>query len=50
MLLEGLKLARDLAPAGTHVVATPATVWYPGQPADAVAAAITLYDRFLRDA
>ena len=50
MLLEGLKLARDLAPAGTQVVATPATVWYPGQPADAVAATIALYDRFLRDA
>ncbi len=48
MLVEGLALARDLAPAGTQVVATPATVWYPGQSDDAVAATIALYDRFLR--
>lgn len=50
MLVEGLELARSLAPAGTQVVATPATVWYPGQAADAVAATISLYNRFLRDA
>jgi pimeloyl-ACP methyl ester carboxylesterase len=48
MLVEGLELARTLAPAGTQVVAAPATVWYPGQSPEAVAATITLYDRFLR--
>jgi pimeloyl-ACP methyl ester carboxylesterase len=50
MLVEGLALARELAPVGTQVVATPATVWYPGQTDEAVAATITLYDRFLRSA
>ena len=49
MLVEGLALARSLAPAGTQVVATPATVWYPGQSPEAIAATITLYDRFLRE-
>jgi pimeloyl-ACP methyl ester carboxylesterase len=50
MLIEGLELARNIAPAATEVVATPATVWYPGQPPDAVAATIAIYDRFLREA
>ena len=49
MLVEGLELARGIAPAGTQIVATPATVWYPGQSPEAVAATITIYQRFLRD-
>ena len=48
MLIEGLELAKALAPAGTVVTATPATVWYPGQSAEAVAASIAIYDDFLR--
>lgn len=48
MLVEGLELARGLAPVGTVIEATPATVWYPGQSAEAVAASIAIYDDFLR--
>jgi len=47
MLVEGLAIARQLAPAGTLVQATPATVWYPGQPSAAITAAIAIYDAFL---
>jgi pimeloyl-ACP methyl ester carboxylesterase len=48
MLVEGLELARGLAPVGTVIAATPATVWYPGQSSEAVAASIAIYDDFLR--
>lgn len=48
MLVEGLELARQLAPAGTVVAVTSATVWYPGQSNEAVAATIAMYDEFLR--
>lgn len=47
MLVEGLEEARQLAPAGTRVSATPATVWYPGQSPEAVRETIALYDEFL---
>ena len=36
MLIDGLELAKTLAPAVTVIKATPATVWYPGQSAEAV--------------
>ncbi|CAN5771271.1 hypothetical protein BH11PSE13_BH11PSE13_32420 [soil metagenome] len=48
MLVEGLEEARRLAPAGTRVSATPATVWYPGQSPEAVRETIAFYDAFLR--
>lgn len=48
MLVEGLAEAKQLAPAGTEVTPTPATVWYPGQAADAVEATIARYAAFLR--
>ncbi|ALG74733.1 hypothetical protein VY88_29420 [Azospirillum thiophilum] len=48
MLVEGLVEAERLAPAGTEVTPTPATVWYPGQGADAVQATIDRYATFLR--
>jgi pimeloyl-ACP methyl ester carboxylesterase len=48
MLVEGLAIARQIAPVGTQVQATPATVWYPGQPSTAINAAITIYDAFLK--
>ena len=48
MLVEGLVIARQLAPAGTLVQATPATVWYPGQSSAAIKAAVAIYDEFLR--
>lgn len=47
MLVEGLEEARRLAPADTVVAATPATVWYPGQSAEAVRASIAIYEKFL---
>lgn len=47
MLVEGLAEAERLAPAGTAVTPTPATVWYPGQGEDAVEATIALYAAFL---
>lgn len=47
MLVEGLAEARTLAPAGTTVMPTPATVWYPGQDAQAVQATIDCYAAFL---
>lgn len=47
MLVEGLAIARQLAPAGTQVQATPATVWYPGQASAAINAAIAIYENFL---
>ena len=46
MLVEGLELAKALAPTGTFVTATPATVWYPGQSAEAVTASIAIYNDF----
>ncbi|AWB06458.1 alpha/beta hydrolase (plasmid) [Azospirillum humicireducens] len=48
MLVEGLAEAERLAPAGTEVASTPATVWYPGQEASAVEATIARYAAFLR--
>jgi pimeloyl-ACP methyl ester carboxylesterase len=48
MLVEGLAIARQIAPAGTLVQATPATVWYPGQSRAAIKAAVAIYDGFLR--
>jgi hypothetical protein len=48
MLVEGLAIARQIAPVGTQVQATPATVWYPGQPSTAINAAIAIYDAFLK--
>ena len=48
MLVEGLAIARQIAPAGTLVQATPATVWYPGQSSAAIKAAVAIYDGFLR--
>ena len=48
MLVEGLAIARQIAPVGTQVQATPATVWYPGQPIAAIKAAIAIYDAFLK--
>lgn len=50
MLVEGLEEARRLAPAGTQVAATPATVWYPGQAPEAVRTTIASYEAFLRAA
>lgn len=50
MLVEGLAEARHLAPAGTQVTGTPATVWYPAQGEDAVRRTLDLYDAFLRGA
>lgn len=50
MLIEGLALARQLAPEGTVVTSTPATVWYPGQSDEAVSQTIAAYDAFLRQA
>ena len=47
MLVEGLEEARRLAPAGTRVSATPATVWYPGQSPEAVRETVAVYDEFL---
>lgn len=49
MLVEGLALAQRLAPEGTVVRPTPATVWYPGQSAQAVRETIAAYDAFLRE-
>ncbi len=48
MLVEGLTEAKQLAPAGTQVTGTPATVWYPAQGDEAVRQTIALYDAFLR--
>lgn len=48
MLVEGLAIARQIAPAGTLVQATPATVWYPGQSRAAIKAAVAIYDGFLK--
>jgi len=48
MLVEGLREAERLAPAGTVVTGTPATVWYPGQADAAVAETLRVYDAFLR--
>lgn len=50
MLVEGLAEARQLAPAGTVVTGTPATVWYPAQGEEAVRRTLDLYDTFLRGA
>ncbi|VTU33997.1 alpha/beta hydrolase [Variovorax sp. PBL-E5] len=50
MLVEGLALARRLAPEGTVVTPMPATVWYPGQSDEAVGRTIAAYDAFLRQA
>ncbi|WP_342642628.1 alpha/beta fold hydrolase [Rhodoligotrophos ferricapiens] len=47
MLVEGLKLAEEIAPKGTLVTALPATVWYPGQSEAAVRDTLLAYDRFL---
>ncbi|WP_137392380.1 alpha/beta fold hydrolase [Rhodoligotrophos defluvii] len=47
MLVEGLKLAERIAPPGTVVTPTPATIWYPGQMPTAVAETLTLYRDFL---
>ncbi|MGA1858646.1 alpha/beta hydrolase [Azospirillum sp. 11R-A] len=47
MLVEGLAEAKTLAPAGTEVTPTPATVWYPGQGAQAVQETIDCYAAFL---
>ncbi|QCG93583.1 alpha/beta hydrolase [Azospirillum sp. TSA2s] len=47
MLVEGLAEARTLAPAGTEVMPTPATVWYPGQGDEAVRETIGCYAAFL---
>jgi len=48
MLVEGLATARQLAPEGTLVQATPATVWYPGQSPQAIKDTIKIYDTFLK--
>ncbi|CAO3440728.1 alpha/beta fold hydrolase [Azospirillum endophyticum] len=47
MLVEGLAEARTLAPPGTTVMPTPATVWYPGQGAQAVRDTVGCYAAFL---
>ena len=47
MLAEGLAKLRDIAPACVEVASTPATVWYPNQPAEARAETIAIYTRFL---
>jgi pimeloyl-ACP methyl ester carboxylesterase len=48
MLVEGLAIARLLAPEGTVVQTTPATVWYPGQSSAAIKTTVAIYDGFLR--
>jgi pimeloyl-ACP methyl ester carboxylesterase len=47
MLAEGLAKLRDIAPPCVDVASTPATVWYPNQPAEARAETIAIYTRFL---
>lgn len=47
MLADGLKAAQSLLAHDAVVTSTPATVWYPGQGADAVDATIAMYERFL---
>lgn len=46
MLADGLRAARSLLPHAV-VTATPATVWYPEQDAQAVDTTIAMYERFL---
>lgn len=46
MLAAGLEGAGRLTP-GSTVQATAATIWYPGQSADAIDATLALYERFL---
>ena len=47
MLADGLGKLREIAPASVEVAATPATVWYPNQPAADRAATIAQYRAFL---
>ncbi|MCG5243224.1 alpha/beta fold hydrolase [Azospirillum doebereinerae] len=47
MLADSLDHARTLAPPGTLVTLTPATVWWPRQRADAVAETLRMYEDFL---
>jgi pimeloyl-ACP methyl ester carboxylesterase len=47
MLADGLQAARALLGADAVVSPTPATVWYPGQGADAIEKTIAMYERFL---
>jgi hypothetical protein len=49
MLVQGLAIARQLAPAGTLIQKTPATVWYPGQSSVAIKSTVAIYDDFLKD-
>ncbi|HTH81156.1 MAG TPA: alpha/beta hydrolase [Ramlibacter sp.] len=48
MLADGLQVARSLLAGEAVVSPTPATVWYPGQGADAIEATIGMYERFLQ--
>lgn len=47
MLAEGLDVARSLAPEGSVITETPATVWYPGHSVDEIERTIAIYDEFL---
>jgi hypothetical protein len=47
MLADGLSLAATLAPEFVTATATPATVWYPHQDAQVIAATLAIYERFL---
>jgi pimeloyl-ACP methyl ester carboxylesterase len=47
MLADGLDEAKDLAPGHVTLASTPATVWYPHQAPEAVAATLEAYRRFL---
>jgi pimeloyl-ACP methyl ester carboxylesterase len=49
MLVQGLAIARQLAPAGTLIQKTPATVWYPGQSSVAIKSTVAIYDDFLKE-
>ncbi|MGF7159465.1 pimeloyl-ACP methyl ester carboxylesterase [Rhodoligotrophos appendicifer] len=49
MLVEGLRVAEQISPAGTLVTPTPATIWYPGQTAAAVEQTLQAYRDFLED-
>lgn len=47
MLADGLDRARKIAPPQVSVASTPATVWYPNQTPEGIAATIAIYASFL---
>ncbi len=49
MLVDGLDAAKEIVSSNVRVAATPATVWYPGQPISAVRETVQVYDAFLRE-